>query len=65
MTKNNDLNHPLYVLTETQFKQISDNNITVKDIIPLNISVHEKKVRQTFCKISRNDIDGVNKRFYF
>ena len=59
MSINNDLKHPLHVLTETQFKHISDNNITVKDIIPLNISVHEKKVRQTFCKISRNDI-GVN-----
>ena len=59
MSKNNDLKHPLYVLTDTQFKQISDNNITVKNIIPLKINIHQKKVRQTFCKISRNNI-GVN-----
>ena len=51
--------HPLHVLTETQFKQISNNNITVNNIIPFNINVSQKKIRQTFCKISRDGI-GVN-----
>ena len=64
MSNNNDLKHPLYVLTEKQFEHISDNNITVKNIIPLNINVHQKKVRQTFCKISTNDI-GVNIQPHF
>lgn len=59
MSKYIELKHPLHVLTETQFKEISDNNITVKNVIPLMVSVSGKKVRQTFCKISRDRI-GVN-----
>ena len=58
MTSYIELKHPLHVLTETQFKQISDNNITLKNIVPMNINVSQKKIRQTFGKISR---DGGNK----
>jgi len=59
MTTHIESKHPLHVLTETQFKQISDNNITVKNIVPLSINVSQKKIRQTFGKISRDGI-GVN-----
>ena len=59
MTSYVESKHPLHVLTETQFKQISDNNITVNNIAPLNINVSQKKIRLTFYKISRDGI-GVN-----
>ena len=52
-------NHPLHVLTETQFKQKTDNNITVNNIVLFNINVSQKKIRQTFGKISRDGV-GVN-----
>ena len=35
MTSFIELKHQLHVLTETQFKQISDNNITVNNIVPI------------------------------
>ena len=59
MTSYIESKHPLHVLTETQFKQISDNNITINNIVPFNINVSQKKIRQTFGKISSDSI-GVN-----
>ena len=51
-----DLKHPLCVLTKTEFDDIVSNNVTVRDFIPLKIDFPLKKVRQTFFKISRDDI---------
>ena len=64
MTSYIESKHPLHVLMETQFKQISDNNITVKNIILLNINVSQKNIWQAFGKISRDGI-GVNIVSYF
>ena len=54
-----DMKHPLCVLTKTEFDDIVSNNVTVRDFIPLMIDFSLKKVRQTFFKVSRDDI-GVN-----
>ena len=54
-----DMKHPLCVLTKTDFDDIVSNNVTVRDFIPLMIDFSLKKVRQTFFKVSRDDI-GVN-----
>ena len=56
MTQVSDLKHPLYVLTKTQFEHITGNNIIIRDFVPYNIAISFKKVRQTFYKLSREDV---------
>ena len=51
-----DLKHPLYVLTVSQFENITSNNIIIRDFVSLNIDTSLKKVRQTFYKLSREDV---------
>ena len=51
-----ELKHPLYVLTISQFENITSNNIIIRDFVSLNIEISFKKVRQTFYKISREDV---------
>ncbi len=54
-----DMKHPLCVLMKNEFDDIVSNNVTVRDFVPLMIDFSLKKVRQTFFKVSRDDI-GVN-----
>ena len=42
-----DMKHPLCVLTKTEFDDIVNNNVTVRDFKPLMIDFSLKKVRQT------------------
>ena len=51
-----DLKHPLYVLTVSQFENITSNNIIIRDFVSLNIDTSLKRVRQTFYKLSREDV---------